>query len=381
MSSVADHRRDTLPIAILGGGPTGLATALLLRARGFAAEIFDARPLDDAQRDPRLLALSRGSWELLASFLAKVPPPRAPIRHVHVSSSGEFGVTRIDADDPATPLGATVRYGDLVRALAQAVAETGIVQHRPQQIVATRLRPDAVELDLGADAPARYALVVHAEGAATAAPPADGPQALLADVRLDGLAPGVAIERFTRSGPLALLPVPGSDAARALVWCSDAPRAQARLALDELAFVAELQTELGTRIGRVVGCGPRRSYPLQHALRATVRAHRSVWLGNAAQTLHPVAGQGLNLGLRDCVTLAEALATHPGDVPAALHQYAQLRSADRQAIAGLTRLLPAVFATRFAPLALARSLGLTALDLAPPLRDALARLLIFGVRN
>jgi 2-octaprenyl-6-methoxyphenol hydroxylase len=374
---------NALRVAVLGGGPTGLAAALLLAQRGFAVDVFDARPVAEAQRDPRLLALSRGSWQMLAPFLANGTAPRAPIRHVHVSSSGEFGVTRIDA--PAgEPLGATVRYGDLLRDLdAAAAVASGIHQHRPVSVRDIVIRPAAVEIDAGEAGLHRAALAVHAEGSASTAPP-DAAQAVLADVTLAGLAPGVAVERFTRSGPLALLPLPGAaPEARSLIWCSDAPLARARLALDERGFAAALQDELGTRIGRVVQCGPRRSFPLQHAMREDVRAHRSVWLGNAAQTLHPVAGQGLNLGLRDCATLADCLVAcrdRAADVPEALSDYARRRGSDRRTIATLTRALPVLFASRFAPLALARSFGLTALDLAPPLRDALAHVLIFGVR-
>ena len=373
---------------MLGGGPTGLAAALLLAQRGFAVEVFDARPVAEAQRDPRLLALSRGSWQMLAPFLAPLPgassAPRAAIRSVHVSSSGEFGVTRIDATAGAEPLGATVRYGDLLRDLAAAAAvASNIRQHRPAVVRGIVTRPAEVEIDTGEAGVQRAALAVHAEGAAAAAPP-DAPQAILADVTLAGLGAGVAVERFTRSGPLALLPLPGAAPdARSLVWCSDVPLARTRAALDDRDFAAALQAELGTRIGRVVQCGPRRAFPLQHAMRDDVRAHRSVWLGNAAQTLHPVAGQGLNLGLRDCATLADCLAVcrdRQTDVPDALSAYARRRGRDRRTIATLTRALPALFASRFAPLALARSFGLTALDLAPPLRDALAHVLIFGVR-
>jgi 2-octaprenyl-6-methoxyphenol hydroxylase len=291
-----------------------------------------------------------------------------------------LGVPR-SAAAAAGALGATVRYGDLLRDLAQATQEADIRQHRPVRVLDIVTRPQDVEVILDGAPSRRVALVVHAEGAAQAPAAGESAQAILADVLLEGLAPGVAVERFTRSGPLALLPLPGATGVmRSLVWCCDAELARERMALDDTAFNAALQAALGTRLGRVVQCGARRSFPLLHALRDEIRAHRSVWLGNAAQTLHPVAGQGLNLGLRDCATLADSLAAND-DAGTALQAYARRRGRDRQAIAMLTRALPALFATRFAPVALARSAGLVALDLAPPLRDALARLLIFGVRS
>jgi 2-octaprenyl-6-methoxyphenol hydroxylase len=195
----------------------------------------------------------------------------------------------------------------------------------------------------------------------------------------------VAFERFTREGPLALLPaVTTHGRGWSLVWCSTAVGAAERRALSDADFVAALQAAIGPRAARVLSVGPRHAVRLAPQTRAQIHEHRVAWLGNAAQTLHPVAGQGFNLGVRDACTLVAALGERRAqgrtDVPAALIDYARDRGADRRLITGITRWLPAVFATRAWPIALGRSLGLTALDLAPPLRRQWAHLLMFGVR-
>jgi 2-octaprenyl-6-methoxyphenol hydroxylase len=375
-------------IAILGGGPIGLACALLLARRGRASIVIDARKLDEALREARLLALSRGTWQLLDPLLGTAPPRSVPIRTVHVSSAGEFGVTRIaDADLDGAPLGATVLYGDLLSALATAVAaQPAIEVLRPRRAAEVVQRPDAVRVALDDGSTLEAPFAINAEGFQSGAAPAGEARdwALLADLTLRGPAPGAAFERFTREGPLALLPTPstfGGAPAMSLVWCMDAAAAARRIELSDAAFRDELQAALGARIGRVERVGPRRRHPLHQQLRERVREHRLVVLGNAAQTLHPVAGQGFNLGMRDCATLVDCVGANDADVGAALRNYEARRRADRQAIAALTRWLPAVFRTRFAPLALARSMGLAALDQSPLLRRQLAQVLMFGVRD
>jgi 2-octaprenyl-6-methoxyphenol hydroxylase len=380
---------------VVGGGPTGLLCALLLAKRGASCVVIDARPLEQARRDARLLALSRGTWELLAPLLGADLPPRAPIREVHVSSAGDFGSTRIAAADfDGADLGATVLYGDLLAALAARVAELPAIEVvRPATAAAVRQRPDAVEVVLDDGTSLAADLAIHAEGFAAAdvqeAPAAGADWALLADVRLrparDELPAGAAFERFTRSGPLALLPTPrclagGAGHPMSLVWCMSEAEARRRSALGDEALIGELQGESGPRIGTITTIGPRRALALAQWRREQVRQHRVVALGNAAQTLHPVAGQGFNLGVRDCFTLADEL-HESADVAEALARYARRRRADRAAITTLTRGLPALFATRFAPLAIARGAGLALLDTAAPLRRRLAHLLMFGVRS
>ena len=380
---------------VIGGGPTGLLCASLLAQRRIPCVVVDARPLEQARRDARLLALSRGTWELLAPVLGAGLPPRAPIREVHVSSAGDFGATRIAASDfDGADLGATVLYGDLLAALAAVVAAQPTIEvRRPVAASEVRQRPDAIEVQLEDGASLTADLAIHAEGMSIAdagdVRGAADAWALLADVRLrparDDLPAGSAFERFTRGGPLALLPTPrslGAGAGRvlSLVWCMRGAEAQRRSALADDELLGELQAEVGARLVRVTAMGPRRVVPLPQRRRMQVHQHRVVALGNAAQTLHPVAGQGFNLGVRDCFTLADEIGA-AASVTDALARYARRRQADRAAISALTGGLPALFASRFAPLAVARGLGLALLDAAPPLRRQLAQLLMFGVRS
>ena len=380
---------------IIGGGPIGLLCAALLAQRRIDCCVLDAKPLEQARRDDRLLALSRGTWEILTPILGTRLPPRAAIREVYVSSAGDFGATAISASDfEGADLGATVLYGDLLAALAASVAaQPAIEVLRPAIAAGVQQRPDRVEVLLADGTALSADLAVHAEGIAVPAPGGDTRDiedwALLADVRLrparEDLPAGVAYERFTRSGPLALLPTPralGSGTGRtwSAVWCMDEAEARRRSPLADDALLAELQRQVGPRIGEITAIGPRRAVALPRRLRQQVHQHRVVALGNAAQTLHPVAGQGFNLGVRDCASLADELA-QDRPIAEALGSYSRRRRLDRNAIATLTSALPAVFASRFGPLAIARGLGLALLDTAPPLRREFAQLLMFGVRS
>jgi 2-octaprenyl-6-methoxyphenol hydroxylase len=385
-------------IALLGGGPIGLAAAMLLARAGFAPTVFDARPVESARGDRRLLALSRGTLQLLRPLLGSHAPRMAPILDVHVSSAGDFGATHIGARDfahdtpsaPATPepLGATVYYGDLVSALAAAAAdEPGLTVRRPLRVARVEPHGDDVTLHLLADdgtaSTTHVALAVHAEGSPSGERAASATAwALTADLQVLGPAAGDAFERFTREGPLALLPAPStSGPAWSLVWCMDEAAARERGAFDDTAFRNALQAAIGPRIAQVSAVGPRRTVPLPQQTRLQIAEQRVAWIGNAAQTLHPVAGQGLNLGLRDAVTLVDALVRERDDLPAALRAYGQRRQLDRALVSRITRWMPPLFGTRALPVALARSLGLTALDLVPALRREWARLLMFGVRH
>lgn len=380
----------TARLAILGGGPVGLTLALLLARRHVASVVVDARGLDEARRDGRLLALSRGTLDTLGTVTSVPAATLAPIHTVVVSSRGEFGRAVLDgAELDGRALGATVRYGELLGALDAAAVATPLIElRRPVAVSEVRQAPAHVDVHLDDGATIVASVAVNAEGAPKADGAASARQvALVADVEIEGPAAGVAFERFTREGPLALLPLPGGAAGvrrMALVWCMPSASADRRDALPDTQLLAELQSEFGSRNGRIRSLRGRGRYPLVEQARAAVREHRVVHVGNAAQTLHPVAGQGLNLGVRDAVALAEsvAAAVAAGDDPAArLTDYERQRRADRLAIRTLTRAVPGLFATSFAPVAAARSLGLTALSIFPDLRAEFARLLMFGVRS
>jgi len=361
----------------------------MLARRQVASELLDARTMASAGSDRRLLALSRGTVDLLAPLVDLPEAATAPIRTVVVSSAGEFGRVVIGPTDLGPrPLGLTIRYGDLLEPLNQACeANAFVTLRRPCRLVDAIQQPGQVVARLDDGTSRQAALLVHAEGMSALMSEVVSQAALIADVVVAGPPQGQAYERFTREGPLALLPLPGVATVEgrnmALVWCMPAAAAQRRLALDDAAFVAELQQTFGTHSWRIVRAGARSHYVLHEQARDVVREHRVVWIGNASQTLHPVAGQGLNLGMRDAAQLADALAqalADGRDASAALGSYELQRRADRGAIRALTRRLPALFATRAAPIALGRSVALTALNAFPDARRQFARLLMFGVR-
>ena len=392
MTPASQHASGN-PVAILGGGPVGLTLALLLAKRSVPSVVFDARSVEQASADRRLLALSLGSLQTLGSLVALPSDAQAPIRAVIVSSVGQFGRAVIGEGDAGSEiLGATIRYGDLITVLSAAAEVNEFISvRRSLKVLSVRQSPSSVQIELQGQPSFTAPLALSAEGLGTEPVESASQSALVADLEVTGIERGSACERFTRDGPLALLPLPmrmasgaNSGAQKmALVWCMSNAQADRRSALADSALIDELSTQLGERKLRVTSLHARNRFPLYQRARDQLVEHRIAYLGNAAQTLHPVAGQGLNLGLRDGAVLAELIGADyaAGNDPMQwLHSYAQSRRADRAAIVALTRTAPAFFATRFAPIALARSIGLTALAIVPNLRREFARLLMFGVR-
>ena len=208
-----------------------------------------------------------------------------------------------------------------------------------------------------------------------------GQTALVGTVTVSAPQPHVAWERFTSQGPIALLPMGGVRGADyALVWCCAPAEAARRAQLSDEAFLRELGAAFGDRMGRFTQIKGRASFPLGlNAVETLVDGH-IVAIGNAAQTLHPVAGQGLNLGLRDAHSLADALSAQ-GPTPLALAAFAQRRALDRRLTIGATDTLARLFTVDFAPLAIMRGFALTALEFLPPVKTALARQMMFGQRR
>ncbi|MGN6390375.1 MAG: UbiH/UbiF/VisC/COQ6 family ubiquinone biosynthesis hydroxylase [Burkholderiaceae bacterium] len=375
-------------IAICGAGPVGMALAGLLIQYGVAPAriaLLDARDVEAAAADPRAIALSYGSRQLLESIGAW-PIVAHPIEQIHVSRRGHFGRTLIDRADHGLPaLGYVTRYGALVAALDAALARVGIVPIRPARVMSFEESADAValHLDTGADDGTIAArIAVQAEGGVFgehAAKPATrdyGQTAIVAHVAAGAPQPQRAYERFTDEGPLALLP---QDDGYALVWCVRPDTALQLSALGDDAFLAALQRAFGDRLGRFLRTGPRRAYPLGLTTQAAATA-RTVAIGNAAQTLHPVAGQGLNLGLRDAAVLARTLSREAS--PAALRQFLAARRPDRNLTVRLTDALARVFVrgpgNAWPQPLLGTALALT--DLIPPAKQALAEQMMFGRR-
>jgi 2-octaprenyl-6-methoxyphenol hydroxylase len=381
---------DRVDIAICGAGPAGMALAALLAGRGVAPEriaLLDARTLEQASVDPRSLALSYGSRQILEEAGAW-PLEATPIHQIHVSRRGRFGRSLIERADHGVPaLGYVARYGDVVSALGAACTKRGIVALRPARVLGSREDADGVTLDIEQDGVARQlraALVVQAEGGLFAdqqgrAVHRDYEQTgIIAMIRVSAPVAHRAFERFTDEGPLALLPQDGADGHRyALVWCVQPARAQHLLDLGEDAFLHELGEAFGERLGRFTHVSQRVAFPL--GLNADPRATaRTVAIGNAAQTLHPVAGQGLNLGLRDVAVLARVLARDTS--PAALADYVRTRGTDRAMTMRVTDTLARIFAAD-TPVQTLLGAALGLVDLLDPARKALAELLMYGRRH
>lgn len=395
----------TVDLAIVGAGPVGLALAGWLAqrsaTRGLSLALIDARDaaaVEPLAADPRAIAVSHGSRMLLEPL--GWPAEAAAIRQIHISQRGHFGRALIDHREHDLPaLGYVVRYSRLVAQLAGAVKLTPVqwLSHTTAQ--AREQDTDGVTLTLNTPrgiARLRAGLLINAEGGLYQAP-ADSAAisearagtarshdyrqtAIVGTVRVEAPRHGVAWERFTPEGPLALLPLGGAEHEWALVWCGHPAASAARMALPETEFLAALQQAFGERMGRFIGIRERASFPLGLNALQQLSDGRIAAIGNAAQILHPVAGQGLNLGLRDAYALVEALAQH-GAVPAALRSFAAARSSDRRWTIAATDTLARLFTVDLPPLAALRGLALSALDLAPPAKTLLARQMMFGQRR
>ena len=395
-------QQTLIDIAVIGAGPVGLALALqaaekLPHAR---VTVFDARPAErDVSADPRTLALSLGSVQLLQRLGVWPAPAAQPIAEVHVSqvppSSGlPFLPPEVHlraADEGVPLLGAVLPYGHLVAPLQ--LAWEAAVASDPERLRSRFGTPVAalkdvvggVEVDAGIAE--RFDLAVVAEGGVFSdqvrkAVTHDYRQtAWVGTVTLEGATPGRAFERFTRHGPAALLPLKaGADGVRraALVWCVARDDDPVR-GLDDAQRLAVLNTIFPVAAGRVASITVLKDFALGLNAERSLVSGRTVRIGNAAQTLHPVAGQGLNLGLRDAYELVSVL-RGATDLDAALKRVDWARAADRWSMIAATDFLARSFTWRAPGMAAARGLGLAAVQWLSPLKSVLARRMMFGSR-
>ncbi|CAN5736083.1 UbiH/UbiF/VisC/COQ6 family ubiquinone biosynthesis hydroxylase [soil metagenome] len=378
-------------IAICGAGPVGQALALMLHQQGIPAHdivLLDAKTSAQACHDARSIALSYGSKQILDA-LHVWPVKATAIRQIHVSRRGHFGRSLISASDYQLPaLGYVARYGDIIAPLEARLQECGITVQRPVLVNAVDEQTDRVTVtlselgNLGTSNTLSADLVIQAEGGTFS----DQDQrtqhhdyqqtAVIAHITTSAPVAQRAFERFTAEGPLALLP---QDDGYALVWCARPDHAASLLTLNDANFKQALQQAFGNRLGTILTASARHAYPL--GLNAqTYATARTVRIGNAAQTLHPVAGQGLNLGLRDARVLAGCLGTCPPD--SALASFIKKRQIDRQMTIRLTDGMARIFAgTPDGTLTQAvLGLGLGVVDMLAPAKKMLAQQMMFGWR-
>jgi 2-octaprenyl-6-methoxyphenol hydroxylase len=380
-------------VLIVGGGMIGASLACALAATPLRVALVEAVPFGAPAQpsyDDRSIALGFGTrrifegmglWPALAERIT-------PIRAIHISDRGHFGITRLRCEDEGLEaMGYVAETRAVGEVLSQELAAlAGVVDlFCPAVVASVRDGAVALRVALAGGAELTAKLVIAADGVGSAVRDMLGiavqrtdyrQHAVIANVTPERGHGNVAYERFTETGPIALLPM--GEGRCALVWAQREEDVEAVLALDDARFLARLQERFGWRLGRFLRTGARRAYPLalvraQDALRPRVAV-----IGNAAHTLHPIAGQGFNLGLRDVAVLADVLseaAARGEDVGeyAVLRRYADWRRADQRRVIALTDGLARLFAQPSAPFVLARNLAMLAIDLLPPLKSALAR--------
>jgi 2-octaprenyl-6-methoxyphenol hydroxylase len=385
-------------VTIVGGGMVGASLAVALSPLGLRVALIESiAPTSAAQPsfDERTTALSNGSRCILETLgvWSDVAAAATPIRKIHVSDQGQFGFARIDAAEQGLDaMGFVLPNRALGRALWSRIgAVPGLQVFCPAEVLSVTPGEQAVRLAVraadGKESSFATRLIVAADGAQSAVRSAFGvvaqsreydQTALITTVLPQRFHEHVAYERFTASGPLALLPL--ADGRCTLVLTLNRARVEEALAWSDAEFLAEIQRRFGFRLGRFLQVGKRVTYPLALTQSAQTSAGRCVIVGNAAQGLHPVAGMGFNLGLRDVACLAEVIAQHAADpladvgAPAVLAEYDGWRAADRRAIIGFTDGLVRVFSTPLGIVRRLRNLALLAFDVLPPAKAALSTL-------
>jgi 2-octaprenyl-6-methoxyphenol hydroxylase len=374
----------------------GASLAAALAPLSLEIAVVEAWPPSSASQpsyDDRSTAVAEGSRRIFGAIgcWAAIEAAATPIRRIHVSDRGQFGFTRLDCRDYAMQaLGYVVENRCLGTALWGALEERGNVSIiSPARVESLEIGEDSVIMEVRGEGLApqtlRASLVVGADGARSAVRETlelgevtweYGQEAVIANVSISGSHEFEAFERFTETGPLALLPMSGNRCS--LVWTLDPDKAAEITELEEPAFLATLQNAFGFRLGRFVRSGTRVRYPLRLVRAKRQMDRRVLLIGNAAHAIHPVAGQGFNLGLRDVAALADVVAdtvahgADPGS-PEVLDAYVQWRKADQRRVAAMTDSLVRLFANPLAPVRAARRLGLLGLDLVPGPKEVLAR--------
>ncbi len=388
---------QTCDIAIIGGGPVGAALALALRDSGLHISVLEARNSSEASTDPRALALAYGSRLLLAQLgIWQNLKQISGIQTIRISQKNSFGRTLLKAEELKVPeLGYVLPYTVLQAAFQHAL------EHSPldylQGAVVTRLDNSAQEAVIayrhnGKEQQLHARLVVVADGGKLMqdSHPAEvhdyGQSALITHVTCSAPQAGTAFERFTPQGPLALLPYRTNDGQNGyeLVWTAADAEIQTMLQWDDHTLLDQLHRHFGDRVGSFLSVGARSSFPLRLRRAPDTILPHTVLIGNAAQTLHPVAGQGFNLGLRDAWELAQAILRGSPEAlgsAAMLAEYAHARDIDRSAGIRFTDGLVRLFSNDLPLLSTGRAACLSLLDSLPGVKKFVAKRMMYGVNG
>lgn len=378
-------------IAIAGGAMAGATLALALQQKSQGTiqiaviEPFDANNQKHPGFDARSIALSIGTQQLLERFglWSDISQVATEIKRIHVSEQGQWGLTDIDHHSYGVDaLGYVVELADVGSVYHDKLSRLdGIDFYCPDSVKAITQseQNNVIELSSGKSLACR--LLVAADGAESTCcqllniehSEYDFEQiAVIANITTEKPHQGQAFERFTNNGPLALLPMSGDR--MSLVWCMSPSQASSLLALDEKSCIDKLQQQFGWRLGRIKQIGERASYPLILKRKESIVHHRFACVGNASQLLHPIAGQGFNLGIRDIASLVEELNVED-DVGGfiSLSRFNQRRVNDRDSTIALTSGMVRLFSNQWLPLRIGRNAGLMAIDNIPLLKGPLLK--------
>ncbi|HCE4594520.1 2-octaprenyl-6-methoxyphenyl hydroxylase [Vibrio parahaemolyticus] len=368
-------------VVIAGGAMAGATLALAIEhlsqgaLRVAVVEPFKAQSDQHPGFDSRSIALSYGTVNLLhhLELWSAIEPFSTPIEHIHVSDRSHAGMTDITKHDVGVEaLGYVVELADVGRVYQELLTHsTAIDLYCPDSAKHITRTQENVTLELASGELLNAKLLVAADGAVSQCCQQIGLElsehdfdqvAVIANIVTQEPHQGRAFERFTENGPVALLPM--SDNRMSLVWCLRPDDAQIVMELSESEFLERLQQDFGWRLGAMQKVGLRASYPLLLRHRKQNISHRFAIVGNAAQTLHPIAGQGFNLGIRDVVTLAEELVKQGEDVGSyqGLIRFSRRREADRNETIWLTSSLVHVFSNDLLAMRIGRNTALAAMD-------------------
>ncbi|NVK21935.1 MAG: 2-octaprenyl-6-methoxyphenyl hydroxylase [Kangiellaceae bacterium] len=384
------------PIAIIGGGMAGASLAIALAQQGIQCAVFEAFEPSSQQQpsfDDRTVALSAASLNIFHALGLgqQVLAVSQPIDNIHVSDQGNIGFARLQAQECGVErLGAVIENWQMGNVLNQAMSEHQTIDYfAPAKVKSLQQDKDSAQLTLeyqGQERQVEAQLVVLADGARSPlrsqlhidSQITDyGKSAIVCNIATQQAHNNWAFERFTKDGPLALLPISSrqqTGSRLAIVWSKPNDKIDEYLSMSESDFARELEHTFGARLGKITKVGERKAFPLIQQVAEPIFRGRAVLIGNAAQSLHPIAGQGFNLALRDVAVLTEVLtqAEDYGNYEI-LRRYQQQRQPDREQTLMVTETLARLFANQWAPLSISRNLILKAMDITPAAKQLFAQ--------